>query len=79
MEVSTIEDVVAYLRKNKKLFHDRFGVTRMGIFGSFARYEQSDLRKAGKRHLFREDSGMPRRPFFRRDALSLPGGMKVCA
>jgi len=41
MEISSIEEIVAYLRNNKKLFHDRFGVTRMGLFGSFMRDEQT--------------------------------------
>jgi uncharacterized protein len=40
MEISSIEEIVAYLRKNKDLFHDRFGVIRMGIFGSLVRNEQ---------------------------------------
>ena len=40
MGVSTVEEIVAYLRKNKGLFHDKFGVTRMGVFGSFVRHEQ---------------------------------------
>jgi len=37
MESSSIEEIVAYLKNNKRLFYDRFGVTRMGIFGSFIR------------------------------------------
>ena len=41
MEISSIEEIVAYLRNNKRLFYDRFGVTRMGIFGSFIRNEQT--------------------------------------
>lgn len=41
MEISTIEDVAAYLKNNKRFFYERFGVTRMGIFGSFAREEQT--------------------------------------
>ncbi|MFB3887594.1 MAG: nucleotidyltransferase family protein [Thermodesulfobacteriota bacterium] len=41
MEASSIEEIVAYLRKNKRFFYDRFGVTQMGIFGSFARGEQT--------------------------------------
>jgi len=41
MEISSIEEMVAYLRNNKRLFYDRFGVTRMGIFGSFIRHEQT--------------------------------------
>jgi hypothetical protein len=36
-ESSSIEEIVAYLKNNKRLFYDRFGVTRMGIFGSFIR------------------------------------------
>ena len=41
MEISSTEEIVAYLRNNKRLFYDRFGVTRMGIFGSFIRDEQT--------------------------------------
>ena len=41
MEMSSKEEVVAYLKNNKRLFYDRFGVTRMGIFGSFIRDEQT--------------------------------------
>ena len=33
--VSTIDELVAYLREKKAFFHERFGVTRIGIFGSF--------------------------------------------
>jgi len=43
MEISSIEDVVAYLKNNKRFFYERFGVTRMGIFGSFTRDEQTRL------------------------------------
>jgi predicted nucleotidyltransferase len=41
MEISTRQEIVAYLRNNKKLFYEKFGVTRMGIFGSFERDEQT--------------------------------------
>lgn len=41
MEISSIEEVVAYLRNNKSFLYERFGVTRMGIFGSFTREEQT--------------------------------------
>ncbi|MDO9288962.1 MAG: nucleotidyltransferase domain-containing protein [Thermodesulfovibrionales bacterium] len=41
MEISSIEDIVAYLKNNKGFFYERFGVTRMGIFGSFTREEQT--------------------------------------
>lgn len=35
------EEIISYLRDNKELLHDRFGVTRIGIFGSFARGDQT--------------------------------------
>lgn len=41
MEISSIEDIVSYLKSNKSFFYERFGVTRMGIFGSFAREDQT--------------------------------------
>ena len=40
MEISSIDQIVEYLKKNKSFLYDRFGVTRMGIFGSFARGDQ---------------------------------------
>jgi len=41
MEISSRQEMVAYLKNNKRLFYEKFGVTRMGIFGSFAREEQT--------------------------------------
>jgi len=41
MEISSTEEIVAYLKNNKKFLYERFGVTHMGIFGSFARDEQT--------------------------------------
>ena len=41
VEISTIGDLVAYLRDKKAFLHERFGVTRMGVFGSFARGGQT--------------------------------------
>jgi len=41
MEISSIQEIVAYLKNNKRFFYDKFGVTRLGIFGSFARDEQN--------------------------------------
>ena len=41
MEISSIDEIVAYLRDKKAFFHERFGVTRMGIFGSFVQGRQS--------------------------------------
>lgn len=40
MEISSIDQIVEYLKKNKRFLYDRFGVTRMGIFGSFVRGDQ---------------------------------------
>ena len=41
MEISTTGEIVAYLRDKKTFFHERFGVTRIGIFGSFAQGGQT--------------------------------------
>jgi hypothetical protein len=41
MEMSSRQEIVAYLKNNKRLFYEKFGVTRMGIFGSFVRGEQT--------------------------------------
>jgi predicted nucleotidyltransferase len=41
MENSSLTELIEYLRTNKNLLHDRFGVTRMGIFGSFAQETQT--------------------------------------
>jgi predicted nucleotidyltransferase len=41
MKISSIEEVVEYLKRNKRFLYDKFGVTRMGIFGSFIRGEQA--------------------------------------
>ena len=41
MKISSIEEIVTYLKDKKKFFYDRFGVTSMGVFGSFARDEQT--------------------------------------
>jgi len=35
-----IEEIVEYLRANKKVLRDNFGVTRLGLFGSFVRHSQ---------------------------------------
>lgn len=41
MEISSIEEIVEYLKRNKGVLYNKFGVTRMGIFGSFVRDEQT--------------------------------------
>ena len=35
MGISSIGEIEGYLRANKEFLRDKFGVTRMGIFGSF--------------------------------------------
>ena len=37
----TVEEIISALRENKDLLSERFGVVRIGIFGSFARGEQT--------------------------------------
>jgi predicted nucleotidyltransferase len=41
MEISTVDEIVAFLRARKDFLYERYGVTRMGIFGSFAQGEQT--------------------------------------
>lgn len=41
MEISTIDDILVYLKNNKRFLYEGFGVTRMGVFGSFARGQNS--------------------------------------
>ncbi len=35
------QDILFYLKKNKKLFRDKFSIVKIGIFGSYARDEQT--------------------------------------
>jgi len=41
MEIFSITELIVYLRTHKSLLHDKFGVTRMGIFGSFVQEAQT--------------------------------------
>lgn len=36
------EDILAYIRQNKSQFRERFHIVRIGLFGSFARDEQTE-------------------------------------
>ena len=36
------EDILRFLRENRDLLRDRFGVTRIGLFGSFSRGDQTE-------------------------------------
>jgi len=42
MAISSIDEIVTYLRNNKRSFYDRFGVIRMGVFGSFVQGGQTN-------------------------------------
>ena len=35
MKATTLKEIIDPLRAKKPFFHERFGVTRMGVFGSF--------------------------------------------
>jgi len=41
MEISTIDEIVTYLKNNKSFLYDRFGVIRLGIFGSYVKEMQA--------------------------------------
>lgn len=42
MKVTTLEDILEPLLKKKQFFYEKFGVTRMGVFGSFTLGTQKD-------------------------------------
>ena len=41
MEISSLGEIVLYLRDKKAFLHEKFGVTRIGVFGSFAQGGQT--------------------------------------
>jgi uncharacterized protein len=41
MEISTTNELVEYLEEKKAFLREKFGVTRIGIFGSFSRGGQN--------------------------------------
>jgi len=41
MEISSVGEIVSYLRDKKAFLHEKFGVTRIGVFGSFAQGGQT--------------------------------------
>jgi uncharacterized protein len=43
MVISSKDDIIHYLRKNKKLFHYQFSVKQIGVFGSFIQGTQTTL------------------------------------
>lgn len=40
MEIKELDEIVAYLQTNKTLLRDQFGVSRLGLFGSFVSQTQ---------------------------------------
>ena len=38
--MKTKDQILTFLSQNKKLFHDKFHIVRIGLFGSYARGEQ---------------------------------------
>jgi predicted nucleotidyltransferase len=41
MEKLSLKDIIKHLQRNKGYLYDRFGVTSIGIFGSFVRGEHT--------------------------------------
>lgn len=41
MAILSVEEIVTYLKNNKKFLYDKFGVIQIGVFGSFVRNEQT--------------------------------------
>ena len=41
MEISSLGEIVSYLKAKKAFLHEKFGVTRIGVFGSFAQGGQT--------------------------------------
>jgi len=41
MDISSREEILAYLKNNKRFFYEKFGVIQIGIFGSVMRDEQT--------------------------------------
>jgi predicted nucleotidyltransferase len=41
MEKLSLNEIIKHLQRNKGYLHERFGVVRMGIFGSFVRGEHT--------------------------------------
>lgn len=41
MEISSIDEIVAYMRDKKEFLYEKYGVIRIGIFGSFVQGGQT--------------------------------------
>ena len=42
MPILTEEQILSFIKTHKDDFHERYGVHRIGLFGSFARKEQTE-------------------------------------
>ena len=40
--MATKREILDFLTRNKQYFRDRYGITKIGLFGSYARSEQSN-------------------------------------
>lgn len=40
--MQNLNNILAYLQKNKERFREEFGIVKIGVFGSFARGEQTE-------------------------------------
>lgn len=55
----TREEILSFLQNHKQEFHERFGVTKIGLFGSYARgdaREDSDIDLAIELEIYTADS-----------------------
>lgn len=43
MKVTNIDELISALREKKQFFQESFGVTRMGVFGSFTSGQQTSI------------------------------------
>ena len=41
MVVQSLDDIIIQLKKNKKMFLAKFGVNKIGVFGSYTQMQQS--------------------------------------
>lgn len=42
MPIVTEEQIISFIKAHKDDFHERYGVYRIGLFGSFVRHEQTE-------------------------------------
>ena len=52
MKVTTIDELLSILREKKQFYYESFGVTRMGVFGSFTLGTQTSISDIKSLHNF---------------------------